>query len=233
MPFDELPRVYNPASGIIVNANARLVPDDYRHFITRDWAEPYRQRRANQLLREVERHPVYGMIAIQADNLSPDAADMLPLLLKPEPRNPRAAKVRDMMGRWNRFMLARRPEPLIYDAWIWRAAARPAGRRLGEELFRRHGRAQRVADPAHPARQARLVRRPHAPDGRDLRRHRSRPRSSGRSTGSPAAQGTDIESWQWGSEHSAAHRHPLFDARAAAARSRLGALPVRRRRAHP
>ena len=82
VPFDELPRVYNPPSGIIVNANGRLVPDDYRHFITRDWAEPYRQRRANQLLREVERHPVYGMIVIQADNLTPDAADMLPLLLK-------------------------------------------------------------------------------------------------------------------------------------------------------
>ena len=71
VPFDDLPRVYNPASGIIVNANARLVPDDYRYFITRDWAAPYRQRRANQLLREVERHPVYGMIAIQADNLTP------------------------------------------------------------------------------------------------------------------------------------------------------------------
>ncbi|HEY2609617.1 MAG TPA: penicillin acylase family protein, partial [Reyranella sp.] len=43
VPFDELPRIYNPPSGIIVNANARVVPDDYRHFITRDWGEPYRQ----------------------------------------------------------------------------------------------------------------------------------------------------------------------------------------------
>ena len=43
VPFDELPRIYNPASGIIVNANARVVPDDYRHFISRDWGEPYRQ----------------------------------------------------------------------------------------------------------------------------------------------------------------------------------------------
>ena len=70
------------------------MPDDYRHFITRDWAEPYRQRRANQLLREVERHPVYGMIVMQADNLSLDAAEMLPLLLKrraaQRPRRPGA-----------------------------------------------------------------------------------------------------------------------------------------------
>ena len=58
------------------------MPDDYRHFISRDWAEPYRQRRTNQLLREVERHPVYGMIAIQNDNLATDAAELLPVLLR-------------------------------------------------------------------------------------------------------------------------------------------------------
>src|SRR5437868_3198955 len=86
------PRPKVSAGGIIVNANAQLVPDDYRHFITRDWAEPYRQRRANQLLREVERHPVYGMIVMQADNLTLDADDMLPVLLKVAPRNARAAK---------------------------------------------------------------------------------------------------------------------------------------------
>src|SRR5882724_71681 len=119
VPFDELPRVYNPASGIIVNANARVVPDDYRHFITRDWGEPYRQRRANQLLREVERHPVYGMIVMQADNLTLDADDMLPVLLKGAPRNARAAKVHALMRSWNRFMLANGPVPLIYTAWIW------------------------------------------------------------------------------------------------------------------
>jgi len=47
VPFDELPKAYNPPSGIIVNANARLVPEDYRHFISRDWAPAYRQMRAN------------------------------------------------------------------------------------------------------------------------------------------------------------------------------------------
>ncbi|HYC64936.1 MAG TPA: penicillin acylase family protein, partial [Reyranellaceae bacterium] len=92
VPFDDLPRIYNPPGGIIVNANARLVPDDHRVFITRDWAEPYRQRRINQLLREVERHPVYGMIAIQNDNLAADAAELLPLILRTPPRNPRAGR---------------------------------------------------------------------------------------------------------------------------------------------
>ena len=139
VPFDELPRVYNPPSGIIVNANGRLVPDDYRHFITRDWAEPYRQLRANQLLREVERHPVYGMIVMQADNLTrrrrrhaaaaaegraaqrprrpgPRADGPLEPLHAGEPR--RAADL-------HRLDLA--------------AAARPAGRRAGRRSLRDDG----------------------------------------------------------------------------------------------
>jgi penicillin amidase len=211
VPFDDLPRTYNPPGGIIVNANARVVPDDYRYFITRDWAEPYRQRRANQLLREVERHPVYGMVAIQADNLSPDAAELLPLLLKPDARNGRAAKVRDMMGHWNRFMLARRPEPLIYEAWIWELQRGLLAYRLGGELF------YDMAAPNVPL-LIRILR--DKPDWCDD------PRTPAKESCDDVIanaldralawigqrEGSDIDSWQWGSEHFAAHRHPLFDA---------------------
>ncbi|HTR84500.1 MAG TPA: penicillin acylase family protein, partial [Reyranella sp.] len=204
VPFDELPRTYNPTGGIIVNANARLVPDDYRHFISRDWATPYRQRRANQLLREVDRHPVYGMIAIQADNLSPDAAELLPILLKVEPRNPRAAKVRDMMANWNRFMLASRPEPLIYTAWIYELQRGLLAHVVGKELY------DSLNYPNVP-----LM----------MRILRDRPQWCGSSCDDTIAtaldraldgisrlQGSNIESWQWGREHPAAFKHPLFDA---------------------
>ncbi len=211
VPFDELPRVYNPSGGIIVNANARLVPDDYRHFISRDWAAPYRQRRANAMLREVERHPVYGMIQIQADNLSPDAAEMLPVLLAAKPRNARAAQVYELMGRWNRFMLAGRPEPLIYNAWLVELQRGLLADELGPDLFRD-------------------VERPDVPF--ILRVLRDRPKwcddlgtkptetcddviaaALERALDSIARrQGSQVESWQWGREHLAAHRHPLFDA---------------------
>src|SRR5258708_5456227 len=209
VPFDELPRAYNPPSGIIVNANARLVPEDYRHFITRDWAPAYRQLRANQLLREVERHPVYGMIAIQADNLTPDAADILPVLLKPAARNPRAARVIDMMGRWNRFMLARRPEPLIYTAWLFELERRLVAPKVGElfdslaapnvALILRilRERPQWCDDPVTPA-----------PESCDDAIAASLERAL---DGITRRQGPEIELWQWGGEHVAAFRHPLFD----------------------
>jgi penicillin amidase len=210
VPFDELPRVYNPASGIIVNANARVVPDDYRHFITRDWGEPYRQRRANQLLREVERHPVYGMIVMQADNLTLDADDMLPVLLKGAPRNARAAKVHALMRSWNRFMLANRPEPLIYTAWIWELQRGLLADELGDDLF------QSMATPDVPL-MLRIIRdKPGWCDDGGTRQAETCEDAIALALDRALAwiarrQGPDIDKWQWGLEHVAAHRHPMFD----------------------
>ena len=210
VPFDDLPRVYNPASGIIVNANARLVPDDYRYFISRDWAEPYRQRRANQLLREVERHPVYGMIAIQADNVALDANDMLPVLLKGAPRNARASQAYELMRGWNHFMLASRAEPQIYTAWIWELQHGLLADELGEELY------QALAMPDVPL-MLRIIRdKPGWCDDGGTTRTEScedaialaLERALDRLT---ADQGADMTKWQWGKAHPAAHRHPLFD----------------------
>jgi penicillin G amidase len=45
IPFEKLPHVYDPPSGVIVTANARIVGRDYPYFLTREWAAPYRQRR--------------------------------------------------------------------------------------------------------------------------------------------------------------------------------------------
>ncbi len=52
IPFDQLPHAYNPASGMIVTANGRIVPDDYPYLITRKWEAPYRTARINQLLHQ-------------------------------------------------------------------------------------------------------------------------------------------------------------------------------------
>jgi len=210
VPFDELPRTFNPASGIIVNANGRLVPDDYRYFISRDWAEPYRQRRANQLLREVERHPVYGMIAMQADNLSPDAAEILPVLLKVEPRNARASKVLDLLAHWNRFMLASRPEPLIYTAWLFELQRALMADAVGDDL------AYSLAAPDVPLIMRVLRDRPEWCDNRTTKATESCDdvisASLDRALDSIARlQGGNIDAWQWGVEHDAAHKHPLFD----------------------
>jgi penicillin amidase len=211
VPFDDLPRVYNPASGIIVNANARLVPDDYRYFISRDWADPYRQRRANALLREVERHPVYGMAIMQADNLSPDAAEILPVLLNAKPRNARARQVYDMMGRWNRFMLAGRPEPLIYESWLRELQRGLLADEVGADIY------SDLETPNVPFIQRVLRDRPEWCDDRGTKATESCDDVIAAALdrtldGITRLQGPQIDTWQWGREHLAAHTHPLLDA---------------------
>jgi penicillin G amidase len=68
VPFEKLPHAYNPASGIIATANARVVPDGYPVFITHEWEAPYRATRIFQLLEQPgKRFTVSDMIGVQAD----------------------------------------------------------------------------------------------------------------------------------------------------------------------
>jgi len=56
IPFEELPHVLDPVSGIIIAANNCIVGDDYPHHITHNWRVPYRARRIHNLLKARD-HP--------------------------------------------------------------------------------------------------------------------------------------------------------------------------------
>ncbi len=70
IPFDQLPHVYDPPSGIIVTANNRIVGHDYSHFLTHYWAVPYRARRIYDLLTAKPRFSIEDFRRIQADTYS-------------------------------------------------------------------------------------------------------------------------------------------------------------------
>ncbi len=67
IPFDELPQVLNPPSGIIVTANARVVGPGYKHYITDRWESPYRTERIFDLLKDRKDLRPADMNAIQND----------------------------------------------------------------------------------------------------------------------------------------------------------------------
>ncbi len=55
IPFDKLPHLYDPPSGIIVTANQRIVGSDYPYVLTHSWAQPYRARRILDLLQKKQK----------------------------------------------------------------------------------------------------------------------------------------------------------------------------------
>ncbi|MGH9346277.1 MAG: penicillin acylase family protein, partial [Vicinamibacterales bacterium] len=50
VPFDEMPRMHDPAAGFVVAANAEITPAESGCFLGRAIVEPYRQRRIAELL---------------------------------------------------------------------------------------------------------------------------------------------------------------------------------------
>ncbi|MCY4496708.1 MAG: penicillin acylase family protein [Rhodospirillaceae bacterium] len=117
IPFEEMPHVYNPDGGSIATANHKIVGEAYPHFISKNWAPPYRIRRIETMLAEVDRHTISDMQRIQADNTSLVAVDFLPLFLGRIAVDDANRPFVDMLSEWDGTMDRHRPEPLLFWAW--------------------------------------------------------------------------------------------------------------------
>ena len=67
VPFDKLPSVYDPPSGIIATANSRVSQDDYPYMLSTEWVPPYRTERIYQVLRQDKKFVPADMLALQVD----------------------------------------------------------------------------------------------------------------------------------------------------------------------
>ncbi len=70
VPFDKLPSVYDPQSGIIATANGRITPDGYPYTLSIEWGSPYRTERIYRLLKAKNKLTPPDMLAIQTDIVS-------------------------------------------------------------------------------------------------------------------------------------------------------------------
>jgi|HubBroStandDraft_4_1064222.scaffolds.fasta_scaffold05740_2 penicillin amidase len=71
VPFDKLPSIYDPPSGIIATANGRITPDDYPYPLSIEWMSPHRTQRLYKLLSEPKKFTPADMLTIQTDVVSP------------------------------------------------------------------------------------------------------------------------------------------------------------------
>jgi penicillin G amidase len=118
IPFEELPHTYNPGRNYVATANHKVVDKNYPHFITGEWAPPYRARRIEALLTGRDKHSVGSFREIQGDVKSLYATDLLPRLLKVAPANDDAAQAHKLLSAWDGTMNRLKPEPLIYNSWM-------------------------------------------------------------------------------------------------------------------
>src|SRR5215470_12480093 len=105
IPYDKLPSVLNPPSGIIATANARITPDKYPFSISAEWEAPWRIERIYRVLASGKKFSTADMLALQNDiysELDHFVADKLVYAVD-HAKNPsaQARKAADILRQWN------------------------------------------------------------------------------------------------------------------------------------
>ena len=118
VPFAKLPQSYNPRSGLVVNANNKVVDDNYPYLITANWPDGSRAQRIQDLLETHQPVTLNDMSAIQGDALSLPTVELKELLTGLEFKSKAARDAARLVADWNGVADRNRPEPLIFAAWI-------------------------------------------------------------------------------------------------------------------
>jgi len=119
IPFEKLPSIYNPPSGIIATANGRITPDNYPYSISMEWEAPWRTARIYHVLESGRQFSAADMLALQTDIHSEAdlfAAERFVYAIdhaaKPSARAKQAA---DLMRSWDGRMQASEAAPTIAE----------------------------------------------------------------------------------------------------------------------
>ena len=119
IPFEKLPNIYNPPSGIIATANGRVAPDNYPNSISMEWEAPWRTERIYHVLESGRQFSSGDMLALQTDIQSEAtlfAAERFVYAVdhasKPSVRAKQAA---DLMRSWDGRMLASSAAPTVAE----------------------------------------------------------------------------------------------------------------------
>jgi penicillin amidase len=119
IPFEKLPSVYNPPSGIIATANGRISPDGYPDPISMEWEAPWRTARIYHVLESGRQFSPADMLALQTDVHSEAelfAAERFVYAIDHAAKaSPRVKQAADLMRGWDGRMLAGLAAPTITE----------------------------------------------------------------------------------------------------------------------
>jgi len=137
VPFDELPRAFNPPEGYIVTANNAVVGSDFPYFLGMDWAPGYRARRIVELIVANSSLSLADMQVMHGDSSPVYAQDILPYLLALSNDEPRLAEALDLLRAWDGRAARDSAGAALFEAFRLHLTDLTFGDELGEQLLRR------------------------------------------------------------------------------------------------
>jgi penicillin amidase len=137
IPFDNLPRSYNPPEGYIVTANNAVVGPDFRYFISMDWAPGYRAQRIVELIEADTSLSLEDIQTIQGDSRPISSQDILPYLLALGPSEAQMAQAVDLLRGWDGRAVRDSAEAALFESLRIHLIDCTFADELGEQLLKR------------------------------------------------------------------------------------------------
>lgn len=210
IPAEALPRALDPPTGLVVNANDRVVGAPNPHPLTAEWDGPARARRLHELLDGRTGVDTELARAIQQDLVSAVARELLPVLLPlareghaAEHSEPLVREALELLAAFDGTTAAERAEPLLLAAWLAALGPRLRADELGPLLAEIGSRRPELL-------RAVLLERPSWCGGR-TGCARAVAGALADAVGALATRlGPDRRAWRWGEQHRAVMPHRPF-----------------------
>jgi len=214
LPFEALPQWSNPDSGQLWTANNQIVPDSYPHLISLEWDDDHRARRIETLLNQTDAHTIETFAAMQMDDISQLAVDLLPSLLETvasEKLSVLEIDAWEALSDWDHVMRVDQAEPLIFIAWMRELSRQLISDELGDQFFMAWGYnpdmvSAVLAGEAPFTDWCDDVSSEATETCTDIAK-RAFKKSIARIV---SDYGSRIDTWQWGHAHQAVHSHTPF-----------------------
>jgi penicillin amidase len=133
IPYEELPRVYNPADNVLATANTKIVDANYPHFLTFDWDEPWRFDRIKTLIYNANQQTLETNSKVQGDAYTSAYAALATVMLKLiDGREDVDLDVIKRLQAWDFTEDRTKAEPLLFNAWLRLAMKRMLEDDLGD-----------------------------------------------------------------------------------------------------
>jgi penicillin amidase len=117
IPFEDMPSVFNPPSGIIATANQNPFPPDFKYPLNGNFAPPYRARQIRDRLTARERWRAADLLGVQMDIYSAFSKFLAGQLVAAydarHARNPALEDAVTLLRRWNGRMEKDQAAPLL------------------------------------------------------------------------------------------------------------------------
>jgi penicillin amidase len=135
IPFDELPRAFNPPEGYVVTANNAVVGSDYPYLLTKDWDPGYRAQRIVDLIEADPSLSLADVHVIQSDNSPLWTREVLPYLQPLSTNEPRLNRALNLLRTWDRQAVRGSAPAALFEAFRLHLIDATFRDELGEQLL--------------------------------------------------------------------------------------------------